>query len=100
MLVPRSWLAEYCGLDQLAAPISNSQLADAFNELGLIVEGYEANGEGPDVLDRTERTDDLVIDERSKTSKSVDNTDRGLRRKKLPCFSLARLRASLPAART
>ena len=46
MLVPRSWLAEYCGLDQLAAPISNSQLADAFNELGLIVEGYEANGEG------------------------------------------------------
>ena len=46
MLVPRSWLAEYCALDQLAAPISNSQLADAFNELGLIVEGYEAKGEG------------------------------------------------------
>ena len=48
MLVPRSWLAEYCALDQLNPPISNAQLADAFNELGLIVEGYEAKGEGLD----------------------------------------------------
>ena len=46
MLVPRSWLAEYCALDQLDPPLTNAQLADSFNELGLIVEGYEATGEG------------------------------------------------------
>ena len=48
MLVPRSWLTEYCALDQLTPPITNALLADAFNELGLIVEGFEATGEGLD----------------------------------------------------
>ena len=48
MLVPRSWLAEYCALDQLNPPLTHGQLADAFNELGLIVEGFEATGEGLD----------------------------------------------------
>jgi phenylalanyl-tRNA synthetase beta chain len=46
MLVPRSWLAEYCALDQLHPALTNTQLADAFNELGLIVEGFEEKGEG------------------------------------------------------
>jgi phenylalanyl-tRNA synthetase beta chain len=48
MLVPRSWLAEFCALDQCNPPLTNAKLADAFNELGLIVDGYEAKGEGLD----------------------------------------------------
>ena len=43
MLVPLSWLRTFTPADRSAA-----QLSDAFNELGLVVEGVEVTGEGLD----------------------------------------------------